>query len=388
MNNINFNIILRNPKETEKGVFGQNFITYEVVTEHFGWSVVRRYSDFDLLRKILVKLYPGFNVPPLPNKKMGTRRFDTDFILKRMKFLELFINSVLENESFKASETLMAFLSYQERDKFENKMKEYANFEPSPYVEEFKTLDSQVTVSHDDGNEKYFININKYFKLQAQIMNKLNTNLRSFYNNLRQATTNLEDIEKNYEILHVLNTRVLMKPQITKAYEELRVFCKNWRSIIIKQNEQIKVYLKEFFKYVNLEGQAYSALIAKREEMKAKYITENNKLIAKKEKLWVAADLNKMELNYDDHSLDKARIMKDKQYAFENMCVTDNQIISHLYTQLGYWNKMSISELKKMIKKYMVKYVDNIKQFSEEFYPTLTDGIGTWQNLSMFVETA
>ena len=118
-------ISIQNPKEVDKGVFGQNYVLYEMVTEPFGWNVKRRYSDFDWLRRLIVKLYPGFNVPPLPNKKMGTRRFDLDFVNKRMKFLELFINGVCENESFKASELLVTFLSCTDRNKFENKMKEY-----------------------------------------------------------------------------------------------------------------------------------------------------------------------------------------------------------------------------------------------------------------------
>ena len=193
-------ITIKNPKEVDKGVFGQNYVLYDMVTEPFGWAVQRRYSDFDWLRQLLVKLYPGFNVPPLPNKKIGTRRFDLDFVMKRMKFLELFINGVCENESFKASELLVAFLSYKDRDKFETKMKEYTSYQPSTYVEEFKSLDGKVIISHDEGNEKYFINISKYFKLHTQILDKLNFNMRQLYTNLSNAAENIGDIAKNFEM--------------------------------------------------------------------------------------------------------------------------------------------------------------------------------------------
>ena len=181
-------IAVKNPKEMDNGVFGQNYVLYEMTTDPFEWTVTRRYSDFDWLRRLLIKLYPGFNVPPLPNKKMGTRRFDLDFVMKRMKFLELFMNNVCENEAFKASELLVAFLSYAERNKFENKMKEYTSYQPSTYVEELKSLDGKVSISHDEGNEKYFINIGKYFKLHTQILDKVNFNLRQFYNNLSKCS--------------------------------------------------------------------------------------------------------------------------------------------------------------------------------------------------------
>ena len=167
LNGQKITIQITSPKEMDKGVFGQSYTVYDVITLPFNWTVQRRYSDFDTLRKLLIKFYPGFNVPPLPNKKMGNKRFDKDFIKKRMKFLELFINGVIENESFKANEFIYSFLSYEDRNKFDAKMKEYSSITPSEYVEDYKTLDGKAIISHDEGNEKYFININKYFNFQS-----------------------------------------------------------------------------------------------------------------------------------------------------------------------------------------------------------------------------
>ena len=41
--------------------------------------------------------------------------------------------------------------------------------------------------------------------------------------------------------------------------------------------------------------------------------------------------------------------------------------------QLGYYNKMNIHELKKMIRKYVGKFVKNLEGFNEQFYPTIND---------------
>ena len=60
---------VRNPKEMEGGVFGKNYVLYEVQTDPFNWTILRRYSDFDWLRNLIAKHYPSFYVPPLPNKK-------------------------------------------------------------------------------------------------------------------------------------------------------------------------------------------------------------------------------------------------------------------------------------------------------------------------------
>ena len=119
LNDKKITITVKNPKEMDGGVFGKNYVLYEVQTDPLGWVVTRRFSDFDTLRLLLVKYFPSYNIPPLPNKKMGNRRFNLNFIMKRMKFLNLFINNVVQSEDFKASEILIAFLSYTDRGKFE-----------------------------------------------------------------------------------------------------------------------------------------------------------------------------------------------------------------------------------------------------------------------------
>ena len=130
----------------------------------------------------------------------------------------------------------------------------------------------------------------------------------------------LQENPNRIEIMNVLNSRVLMKQTITKSYEEISFFFQNWKKIIIKQNEIAKNHFKDFFKYINLEGQAYSSLIAEREELKQKYMIELAKLNAKKEKLFSGGDLSKFELNPDDRTIDFERLKRDKPYAMENMC--------------------------------------------------------------------
>ena len=214
-------IKINNPQEIISGVLSSNYIVYDLYTEPFKWKVTRRYSDFDKLRNILIKCFPGFNIPPLPNKKIGNRRFETDFIQKRMKFLELFINNVCENESFKTNECLLAFLSYNDREKFDAKLKEFSSFNPSNYIEDYKTLDGKIIISHDERNEKYFVNISKYFSIQTQTLDKLNENLKLFFNNISDAIDNLKEVQKCFDLLYLLNQKVVMKKIITKSFEEL-----------------------------------------------------------------------------------------------------------------------------------------------------------------------
>ena len=380
-------INIRNPKEVDGGVFGKKYILYEVLTNPFGWVVHRRYSDFDWLRKLISKQFPSFYIPPLPNKKLGNRNFDQDFIEKRMKLLNLFINNLVQNETFKASDLLMAFLSYEDRAKFESKFKEYATTQTSSYVEEYKTLDGKAVLSFDEGNEKYFNNINKYFRLQGQIFDRLNFSLKIFFNNMKTVAESLQNVEKYFEILHLLNTRVLMTETITKTYQEMNRFFRNYKKILIKHNEMIKIHIKNFFKYINIESKAYNELIERREELRNKFIAENQKVTAKKEKVFATGDINKFELG-EDKNIDKERILTDKPYAFEHICKSDTNALMKIYHQLGYANKMNILELKNLINDCCARYVNNIKNFDAKFYPTINDLVTTWSNLETFVMSA
>ena len=74
-----------------------------------------------------------------------------------------------------------------------------------------------------------------------------------------------------------------MKPTITKTYEETSCFFKNWGNILTKQRLIIKDHMKDFFKYLNLEGKAYSELIVRREDLKTKYNNESARIAAKKD---------------------------------------------------------------------------------------------------------
>ena len=387
LNDNEIKVIVDKPTAVEGGMFTKSYIKYEITTEPFGWKVERRYSDFDALRKLIQKYYPSFYVPPLPAKKIGNKRFTESFIKKRMKFLNTFMNNVVKSESFKASEILISFLSYTDRGKFESKFKEFQTKTPSPYVEEYKTLDGIITISLDEKNEKYFKNINKYFSLQATILDRTNYNLKALNHNLKVVEELVKVIQKNFEVMHALNTRVMMKPTITNTYEEIAHFFKNWGNIMTKQRLLIKNHMKDFFKYVNLEGKAYSELIVRREELKNKYDSENQRITAKKEKLFSTGDINKMEINTEDKSINGERLIKDKPYAFENICYEDTKGLERLNNQLGYANKMNMRELRKLIKEYIGRFVDNLAEFNKGFYPTISDLLNTWTNIETFIQT-
>ena len=392
LNGKQIKVIIQNPKPVEMGFFSSNYIVYEIQTnilpDKINWLVNRRYSDFINLRTALQNQFPNNLVPPLPGKKMGGRRFELDFVSKRMHFLNEFLSNLVSIEEFKASDILLSFLSMVDRTQFEYKMKETNNNTPPPlYIEDIKTLSGKVKIFIDNNlNEQYFGNVQNYFKLQNQLLEKLNDDLKYFYKMMNAAVTNLENVQKDFEFLHLLNSQVHMKEDIVKSYEQYGFFFKNWKNIIFNQNDVIRKRVKDFFKYVRMEGEAYLELFSKREEIQNKFLADSKKLQQKKDKLWAQMDISKWEILEDFGRIDRVLLVRDKIYGCSKMCTTETNNLNNLQKKLGYVNKCSIDELKRLVNKYKNTFVDNIKLFSGDLHPIISDELNVWTQMASAVE--
>ena len=392
LNNKQIKVTIQNPKPVEMGFFSSNYIVYEIETnilnDKVKWLVNRRYSDFINLRTALQNQFPNNLIPPLPGKKIGGRRFELDFVSKRMHFLNEFLNNLVAVEEFKASDFLIAFLSIADRSQFEYKMKEINNLPlPPMYIEDIKTLSGKIKIFNDNNlNDQYFSNVQNYFKLQNQLLEKLNEDLKFFYKTMNAAVTNLENVQKDFEFLHLLNSQVHMKEDIVKSYEELCIFFKNWKNIIFNQNDVIRRRVKDFYKYVRMEGEAYLELFIKRDEIQNKFNGENKRLQAKKDKLWAQMDISKWEILEDFGRIDRVLLVRDKVYGCSKMCTTETNNLNNLHKKLGYVNKCCIDELKRLVNKYKNSFVDNIKAFSGDLYPIINDALNVWSQMASAIE--
>ena len=387
-------ITIKNPKPIEMGFFASSYIIYEIETilikDKIKYIVTRRYSDFINLRNALQNQFPYYLIPPLPGKKLGLRRFDYDFVMKRMNFLNKFLRNIINIEEFKTSDFLISFLTCQDRNQFELKMNEI-NYIPEPpiYIENIKTLSGKIQIYHDNNindNNNYFANIQNYLVLQNQFLVKLNDNLKNFYKSMLTAFTHLENVQKNFELLYSLNSQVHMKEDIIKSYEELGIFFKNWKNIIYNQNDIIRKKIKDFYKYVKMEGEVLLELYNKRNELQDNYIKENKRLQNKKDKLWTTMDLSKWEIIEDFNRIDKVLLIRDKVYGYSKMCTTETNNLINLEKKLGYVNKCCIDELKKLVDKYKNSFVDNIKDFSSDLYPVINDSLNVWSQMASSIE--
>ena len=84
--------------------------------------------------------------------------------------LQKFIDAVVENEIFKTNEPLKPFLSMTDKNQFLSKMKELSSYQPSPYVNEYRSFDGEIIIDRPDEGDK-----ERYF-IKLQIILKYNHN--------------------------------------------------------------------------------------------------------------------------------------------------------------------------------------------------------------------
>ena len=385
LNDKKVTITIQNPKAIETSIFQPNYIIYEIITDVTQWQVERRYSDFDWLRQTLKKIHPGLYCPPLPQKKLGSRRFENDFVAKRMKYLNKFLNDIVESEIFKASKVLISFLSITNREQFEFKKKSFDSMKSPELIEEYYSLDGKVNLLEDDYNEMYYTNIQKYNNVQKQLLDRINYNLKNYVTNINSACNNLEDVQRDFEFLSQLNKIIKMKEEITQTYEELFVFFKNWKRIMYNQMDLVNNYIRYFFKYISMENSAFNELIQERLKKKEEYTKENNKLIIIKEDLWNKKDINKWNItNYD--SIDRFLLIQDKNYAFSKMCTIETERVNNLKYKFNFTNKANREQFDLIVNYNKERFINNIKSFTKEFYITLNDSLNIWSELGSFIK--
>ena len=386
LNDKEIKVTIKNPKTNEKTLLSLAYVTYEVYTEPFLWLVRRRYNDFSLLRNILCKFYPRNLIPPLPEKKIGGKRFQPEFIEKRMKILQMFLDEVTCNETFKSSDALIMFLNITDHTIFEKKMKELYNKPFNQNFEDIKTINGKVnTLLQDIDSDVFFSEINSFYTNQKQVFKRLTNSLKNFYHNAQTVCQNLEEISKSFEELEKLNKDINIEEEVTKTYEMLKLFFQERKRILEKENEIIHDKIKGFFKLQKLKSNSFIEIFDSRENLRQKYNTEYSKLISKKEKLYTSVkDINKWEIN-NSENIDKSLLLRDKKYAFSHMCPKESQNIESMKKLLEFCNYNNYMAFKKINKENVKNFVDNMKDFTEQIFPYINDGFNIGNKLKSYI---
>ena len=351
--------IISNPRKISDSLVKNSYLLYDITTPKMNWFVNRRYSDFIWLRETLVSLFPTILMPQLPKKKIGNRRFEEDFIQKRMNGLQKFLDEVLKNEILKTADPLISFLSFSERGFFEQQMKiitpKNMNFDTIMGIKSFSGKIEVADMENEQLNDSqnYFNTVENFFNSQEEELKNIKNNLNQFSICMIQACKHLEQMEN----------------------------VKNFKRIHINQSSIIRTKLNECFKYIKNNGLSLIELIKKQNDIQNEYKQIKEDLLNKKEGYWKKMDITKWEMN-PMAQIDSALLFRDKSYAFSKMCFQETIKVNAKGDLLGYFYMNNIINVKNVLDNIAKFSVENLVNFSKEIEPTVTDVVNVWSNLA------
>ena len=385
INNVEIKTIISNPRKINDSYVKNSYLLYDITTPKMNWFVNRRYSDFVWLREALCSLFPTTFIPQLPKKKMGNRRFEEDFIEKRMKGLQFFLDEVLKNENLKSADPLVTFLSF-ERGFFEQQMKiiipKNINVDS---ILGIKSFTGKIVVADLDNdffnNNNYFNTVTTFFNYQTELIKIIKDNLNNYNIHMVEACKHLEEIENGFSKMSQYYSKANLAKDICNVFEQYQIFFKNWKRLHINQSSIIRSKINEYLKYLKNNGYTLNELIQRQNTVQKDYQKIKDELTNKKEGFWKKMDITKWEMNPMDQ-IDSALLFRDKNYAFSKMCFQETQNLNNKGDLLGYYYINNINNIKESFKNIEKFSIDNLVAFSKEIEPTVTDVVNVWSNLA------
>jgi sorting nexin-7/30/sorting nexin-8 len=387
ISNIEIKSIISNPRKINESLVKNSYLLYDITTPKMNWYVNRRYSDFLWLREILSSMFPTILLPQLPKKKIGNRRFENDFVEKRIKGLQDFLDEILKNEIIKTAEPLISFLSLTERGFFEQQMKiltpKILNIDNIGSIGSFEGKIEVADMEDEqyNNNKNYFNSVETFFNLSAEEIKNIKSNLKEYNINMILASQNLEQVENGFSRLNQFYNKANLAKDICNVFEQYQIFFKNWKRLQINQTEIIRKKLNNYFNYIRNKGNSLVELIKKQNELQSDYNKMKENLLNKKENLWKKMDINKWEMNQMTQ-IDSVLLFRDKNYAFSKMCFQETMNLNNKGDLLGYYYINNILNIKNVLANIEKYSVDNLVDFSKEIEPTVTDVVNVWSNLA------
>jgi hypothetical protein len=336
--------------------FSKAYQTYVIAVPLLNLKVIRRYSDFEWLRQILVNIFSSSVIPPIPKKnKLGGDRFNEEFLEKRTRTLEKFLNLLNKDPIIRSSQLFYDFLSIEELNKFYEMKKHYNNYKLPQNLKEYKSLNGQLDIKVDDSREIFYQNIKDQTEINQELLSKLNKQFKLLNNEMNMVVSRLEEIAKNCEELFLHSVKYNSSDDIKISYYELNEMFKHWSTALRNQNSLTYINIREHFKFTKNVFKSMKDLINSADNCKQAYYKSKRNLISKKEELFRKGDITKWDLGPN-----KNINTQDKTVALPNMLVNETNSVINLKQIYGYYLNSVNNEFERTEKIFAFGHKQNL----------------------------
>lgn len=179
-----------NPQMKDAGTFSKNYTVYEVNgnDKNGNFSVKRRYNEFNELRRKLVDNWPGYFIPPIPEKKT-TGNTNPEFVKQRQHMLDHFMARCARMHHIFYSDEMQMFLRYTGGD-LSKSLSSIKVLTPTQMYDRNRALFPEYDKDMSDKVER---SVKKYFStLESTI---------KFFNKFRAISKNMYGFRSKFKTL-------------------------------------------------------------------------------------------------------------------------------------------------------------------------------------------
>ena len=363
-------------KESEGFIFSKTVYSYRVQCTELGSDVRRTFADFEWLRNQLNLRYPLRLTPVVVKeniiKQMGKNLMnenDENYESRKMRYLNKFIESILEKKILRTSPIFYEFLILDAK-----KLAKYKTILEKKTYELEVGLNNLITVKGEVKCklEKETINNAEYIygksNSMAELYNKINENIdaavldfNNLYVHLRNISNLFKYLSKNINAYKYSNV-----DDMKESFNDLDKSFEKWSVSIYEQCLLFNIKIKENLNYMSTElsemnnsfkkyrdyryeYEEFYALIKKEKEnlVQAHYNTEMKKEENKGKKI---KDIKFDEKKFDDFFYNKNLLLIEEK---KRLCTTIHYLLKD-YDKLIKIHCKKMKDINEVIKKAVV----------------------------------
>jgi hypothetical protein len=204
---------------------------------------------------------------------------------------------------------------------------------------------------------------------------KLKRQADALIETLKSVSAQVNALAETFRALADLNDPVTYSPMPKMTYTELATALSVWSRHELGLSQSVNEHMSMFFKYRYQEMSVLKDLLKDRDVYLAAFIKAEERLMARKEKLWVQGDQGKWEIDPDAHLN-----AQNKDEAIGLMLPKDTSTVQHIKDQYAFYNFQTSSELDRIVRESHLTETKNIEEFVSEHISLVSDLMRTWSS--------
>ena len=263
----NFEIKIAFPEKVEAGIFSKPYISYGVSIPSLNIKMRKRYSDFEWLYQKLGDYFINCVIPPLC-KKNYMEQFNEDFISKRARALERFMNGIAVHPILKNSFIFYYFMSVKDSEEFKQKKVLYEQpFKPKR-INDFNNIDGLIKVGLSNENDIYFQNIIDDVEMNESIMSEIIHSYKNLFELFKKINEKMNEIGYLWKKIEGKSRKFYESSYTYTSYNIMKELMKDWTEMNKKQIVQMSQNIVESFRYIKNEYSNFKPFFERVKEKK------------------------------------------------------------------------------------------------------------------------